>query len=117
MKANEGAEGDAVRGREGDTVRDGKGEGGEAMKGGEGEMADAVRCREGNMEDEVIENDRFSDSIEFEDNDVDLENDVEGEKIVDDDAENRREVVRDVSSDSKSGSEDMVESGDDFESG
>ncbi|KAK4412592.1 hypothetical protein Salat_2906300 [Sesamum alatum] len=62
------------------------------MRGGEGEMADAVRCGEGNREDEVVENDRisveieddgFSDSIELEDNDVDLE---------DDDAENRKEA-------------------------
>ncbi|KAK4438384.1 hypothetical protein Salat_0172700 [Sesamum alatum] len=95
----EGVEGDAVRGGEGDTD-----------KGGKGEMADAVRCGEGNMENEVVENDRisveieddgFSDSIELEDNDVDLEND---------DAENREEVVRDVdvrdaSTDSKSASD------------
>ncbi|KAK4426673.1 hypothetical protein Salat_1436000 [Sesamum alatum] len=82
------------------------------MRGGEGEMADAVRCGEGNREDEVVE-DEFSDSIELEDNDVDLE---------DDDAEKRFEVVRDVdvrdaSADSESESdEDMVGSGDDFES-
>ncbi|KAK4428521.1 hypothetical protein Salat_1151800 [Sesamum alatum] len=94
------------------------------MRGGEGEMADAVRCGESNnREDEVvenyrisveIENDRFSDSIELEDNDVDLEYD---------DAENRKEVVRDVyvrdaSIDFESASyEDMVGSGDNFESG
>ncbi|KAK4434756.1 hypothetical protein Salat_0638500 [Sesamum alatum] len=79
----EGAEGDAVRGGEGDTVKGGEGEGGEAMRGGEGEMTDAVRCGVGNREDEVVENDEFSDSIEFEDNDVDLE---------DDDAKKRFEV-------------------------
>ncbi|KAK4423171.1 hypothetical protein Salat_1899900 [Sesamum alatum] len=75
-------------------------------------MADAVRCGEGNREDEVVE-DEFNDSIELEDNDVDLQ---------DDDAEKRFEVVRDVdvrdaSADSESESdEDMVGSVDDFES-
>ncbi|KAK4423382.1 hypothetical protein Salat_1921000 [Sesamum alatum] len=109
MKANKGVEGDAVRGGEGDTVRGAEGEGGEAMRGGEGEMADAMRCGEGNREDEVIEDDGCSDSTKFDDNDIDLENDVEGEKLVDDDAENRREVVMTVSSDSEFVSdEDMV---------
>ncbi|KAK4392728.1 hypothetical protein Sango_2050600 [Sesamum angolense] len=113
----EGAEGDAVRG--------GEGEGGETMRGGEGDVADAVRYGKGNREVEIVENDRisveiendgFSDSTEFDGNDIDLEIDVGGEKNVDDDAENRGRVVGDASSSSECTSdEDIIGSGDDFE--
>ncbi|KAK4428520.1 hypothetical protein Salat_1151700 [Sesamum alatum] len=87
-----------------------------------GKLKGDKRGESNNGEDEVVENYRisveienygFSDSIEREDNDVDFE---------DDDAENRKEVVRDVyvkdaSIDFESASyEDMVGSGDNFES-
>ncbi|KAL0346028.1 UNVERIFIED_CONTAM: hypothetical protein Sradi_4434100 [Sesamum radiatum] len=75
-----------VEGAEGDAVRRGEGEGVEAMRGAEGDVTDAVRYGKGNRE-------------------------------VDDDAENRGEVAGDASSNSEfTSDEDIIGSGDDFES-